>query len=93
MGSGDAQSAIVILRTFAFFHHENIAEGIIQRAAEALKTSDKEAAASQNVPFLSQLLQLEQTGTWVPLFFRKGIRVLLSFSLIRRAAIDGIYTP
>ena len=30
MGTSVAQSAILILQTFAFFHHENIAEEIIK---------------------------------------------------------------
>ena len=57
MESGDAQSAIVILQTFAFFHHENIAEDIVNRAAEAFEAPNEEA--SRNITFLPQLLQLD----------------------------------
>jgi len=34
MGTRAAESAIFILQTFAFFHHDHIMEEIIKRAAE-----------------------------------------------------------
>ena len=88
MGSEDAESAIVILRTFAYFHHENITEDIIKRAAEALKAPNGEVCG--NVCFPPRLLQLDQAGTWDPHLFCKGIGILLSFSLLRKAS--GIYS-
>jgi hypothetical protein len=40
----------------------------------------------------SQLLQLDQDGTWDPFVFREGMHILLSFSLIKKSAISGIYS-
>jgi hypothetical protein len=89
-----AESAIVILQTFACFHHDNILEDIIRRAAEApWKPRDDirlypSRRASYNL--LSRLLQRQKDGRWDPLFFREGIQVLLSFSLIKR---NGNWKP
>ena len=90
MGSGDAENAIAIMQTFAFFHHDNIGEDIIKRAAEAVKRPTEEAGGIAGFP--PQLLLLDQEGAWDPLFFRKGIRILLSFSLLRKTAGDVIYS-
>ena len=95
--SGD-DSAIIILETFAFLHNENIAESIFQRAAEApgptgCEIVDPSAPFSQTIPDPPlRLLQLGENGSWDPLFFREGIRVLLSFSLIRRGASGNAYS-
>src|SRR6202795_4621177 len=76
MGSRQAETAILILKTFAFFHHENIAEDMIKRAAEASETPNEEASRNTS---LRQLLHLDEQGSWDPFFFREGIHVLLSF--------------
>ena len=88
-----AEAAISILQTFSFFHHENITEEIMKRAAEALKTpsNDNESQQMQNHPF-HQLLQCDRDSHWDPLYFKEGIRILLSFSLIEKAAMDNIYS-
>jgi hypothetical protein len=94
MGTGAAESAIFILRTFAFWHHEGIAEEIIRRAAEAgsekLAVGGDDNDSQMYLP--SQLVQLDQRGNWDPFFFREGIRMLLSYSLIKKGAVDGIYS-
>src|SRR5882762_900208 len=94
MGNRAAESAIFILQTFAFWHHEGITEEIIKQAAEA---GSKEPAIggdnnSSEVLLPPQLLQLDQRGSWDPFFFREGVRVLLSYSLIKKGAINGIYS-
>ena len=38
-----------------------------------------------------RLLPLNRAGTWDNLIFREGIRILLFFSLIRKAPTDGVY--
>src|SRR6202795_2103574 len=76
MGSRQAETAILILQIFAFFHHENIAEDMIKRAAEAWETPNEEASRNTS---LRQLLHLDEQGSWDPFFFREGIHVLLSF--------------
>ena len=88
-----AEAAISILQIFSFFHHENISEEILKRAAEASKTQSDDDESQQMENHLShQLLQCDKDGHWDPLYFREGIRCLLSFSLIKRAAMDNIYS-
>ena len=94
--AGDA--AIVILQMFAFFHHETIGEEIFQKAAEALGdpafnngTWDQIGQLEDN-DRLHQLLQLDKADHWDPWFFRKGIQILLSFSLIKRGMNHGTYS-
>ena len=69
-----AEAAISILQTFSFFHHENITEEIMKRAAEALKTlsDDDESQQMQNHPS-HRLLQCDGDGHWDPLYFNEGI--------------------
>jgi tetratricopeptide (TPR) repeat protein len=93
----EAESAIFILQTFAFFHHENIMEEMFKRAAEELKAPTAAAEnpsrlllQANNLPH--QLLQLDRGGSWDPLFFRQGIRILLSFSLIKKNGIGNTYS-
>jgi hypothetical protein len=73
-----AESAIVILETFAFFHCDGIAEDIFRRAAEA-PPDDVET-------------DLPQDGEWDSLFFWEGIQLLLSFSLIKKLGSGGEYS-
>jgi tetratricopeptide (TPR) repeat protein len=89
-----AKSAIVILQTFAFFHHENIREDIIKRSAEALKETGHGNSVHPNLHAsdVLQLLQLGRNGKWDPLFFREGIQVLLSFALIRQSVTSNVYS-
>ena len=87
-----AESAIGILRTFAFFHHDNILEEIIKRAAERHRKPppplDEDPSSNQlhaSYDLIHRYLQRQKDGSWDPLFFREGIRMLLSFSLIKRS--------
>ena len=92
------RTAIFILQMFAFFHHENIGEEIFKAAAEAAEEaclgngSDSDMDFLQDNIILHQVLQLDKGGNWDPLFFREGIQVLLSFSLIKKAAIGNTYS-
>ena len=94
--AGDA--AIDILQMFAFFHHESIGEEIFQRAAEALEYpacndgNGDPIGQLQDSDRLHLLLQLDEAGSWDPWLFRKGIQILLSFSLIKRGINDGTYS-
>ena len=58
-----AEAAISILQIFSFFHHENITEEIMKRAAEASKTSsdDDESQQMQNHLY-HRLLQCDEDG-------------------------------
>jgi hypothetical protein len=91
------KSAIAILQTFAFFHHDNIPEEIFKRAAEASRKLEDEinsedSAEQKSYDFLDPLLQQGKNGGWNPLFFRNGIQVPLSFSLIRQNVVHLAYS-
>ena len=96
--------AIILLETFSFLHHDNISEEVMRRAAEAppynpsfsVETEEEildQGAldkAAQRLIFL-ELLHLDPLGKWDPLFFRGGIRILRSFSLIKKSASSDTY--
>jgi hypothetical protein len=69
-----ANSAMLLLELFPFFHHEGITEEIFSHAA--LPEDDK--TPMSNLPLASSLLDqrllpLCQTGTWDNFIFREGI--------------------
>ena len=87
-----ANSAMLLLNLFPFFHHEGITEEIFSYAA--LETDQK--AANSKLPLASsmldwRLLPLKKTGAWDNFVFREGIRILLSFSLIKKGPSDCVY--
>ena len=87
-----ANSAMLLLEIFPFFHHEGITEEIFSYAA--LQRVQK--ACNPELPLASsildqRLLALNQAGTWDNFLFGEGIWVLLYFSLIKKAPSDGIY--
>ena len=127
MGTVEAESAIFILQTFAFMHHENITEEIMKRAADSLQSASSlyppqsgqswmlhllqlmlkpfhscfpsnhsncgnDHDARSKLYLTSQLFQLDPEGNWDPLCFRKGICMLLSYSLIKKAVNSGVYS-
>ncbi|KIJ93498.1 hypothetical protein K443DRAFT_37714, partial [Laccaria amethystina LaAM-08-1] len=86
-----AISAMLLLELFPFFHHEGITEEIFSYAS----LQDQKSSMSK-LPLASSLLDrrllpLHETGTWDNFIFREGIRILLSFSLIRRGPSDTVY--
>ena len=87
-----AGAAMLLLELFPFFHHEGITEKIFFYAA---LQSDEEPSSSELPLAISmlgrELLQLNRAGTWDNLLFGEGIRVLLSFSLIKKGLSDGVY--
>ena len=87
-----AKSAMLLLELFSFFHHEGITEEIFSYAAlqEVRKTSNPELPLSSSM-LDRRLLHLNREGTWDNLLFGEGIRVLLCFSLIKKAKFDGVY--
>jgi tetratricopeptide (TPR) repeat protein len=94
-----AANAILLLQTFAMFHYENIMEEIFRRCAEEPRWEDytKEEDPNGEMPNTSkylplQLLQLDKDGKWEPFDFRDGIRMLLSFSLIKPDASGSFYS-
>jgi len=87
-----AKSAMQLLELFPFFHHEGITEEIFSYAAlpEDHETSTPNLNLASSL-LDQRLLPLHETGTWNNFNFREGIRILLSFSLIKRGPSDNVY--
>ena len=87
-----ANSAMLLLELFPFFHHEGITEEIFSYAAlqKDEKTSNPELPLASCI-LDRRLLPLNNSGTWDDLLFGEGIRILLSFSLIRRGTSNNVY--
>ena len=78
-------AALQILHLLPFFHNENIMEEIFKYAAERAKTR----FGTHLDAVKRTLLGLRSNGDWYPLFFRQGIQLLLSFSLLGQEASQG----
>ena len=91
-GSTATQAAIPILETTEFLHHDNIIEAAFGKAAMEF-SKGHHTKLEQNVKTcITQLLQLEEDQYWNEFFLHEGIRVLLSFSLIKKcSASPGVY--
>ena len=87
-----ANSAMLLLRLFSFFHHEGITEEIFSYAAleKDKKTSNSELPLASSM-LDRRLLSLNKAGIWDNLLFGEGIRLLLFFSLIKKAPSDCVY--
>lgn len=92
MTSAAAESAILIIEFFAFFHYDHISEEIIKRASESPRifpwsSGQRRIGSSVSNDFLQRLtlrlLPLDHHGKWDPFPFREGIQILNSFSLIK----------
>ncbi|KAF9541036.1 hypothetical protein CPC08DRAFT_770689 [Agrocybe pediades] len=88
-----AQSALAILQVFSFFHHSNIDESIFKRAAVTYHTASAYGNDFFHPPMLSSLAQkiLQLNGSkndWDNGYFRKGIQMLLSASLIKKSMMS-----
>ena len=83
-----AQSAISLLRMFAFLDHVNIPEELFKNAAENYIERNVDEEAVNGFPLSVNLLDHEtlflgEEGVWDKFQFLSGIQVLLSFSLIK----------
>ena len=87
-----AKSAMLLLELFPFFHHEEITEEIFSYAAlqRDKKTTNAELPLASSM-LDQRLLPQNKAGTWDNFLFGEGIRVLLLFSLIKKAPCDGVY--
>ncbi|KAF8346201.1 P-loop containing nucleoside triphosphate hydrolase protein, partial [Amanita rubescens] len=90
-----AQSAIRLLRTFAFLNHESIPEELFKNAAENYVERDLIEEAQLSLPLSATLLDyqtllLNKEGEWDRMQLLDGIKVLLSFSLIK--VMDRLYS-
>ena len=87
-----AETAISLLRIFAFLNHENIPEELFENAAENYMNKSINAANSEFPMTLlnHQTLFIDEDGEWDRMQFLDGIQVLLSFSLI--SVVNHLYS-
>ena len=87
-----ANSAMLLLNLFPFFHHEGITEDIFSYAAlqEDVKSSNPDLPVASSI-LDRRLLPLNKTGVWDNFVFREGLQILLSFSLIKKGPSDSVY--
>jgi hypothetical protein len=87
-----ANSAMLLLELLPFIHHEEITEEIFSYGAlqKDQKTSNPELPLASSM-LDQRLLFLNKAGTWDNLLFGEGIRILILFSLIKKASSDGVY--
>ncbi len=88
-----AETAIKLLRIFAFLDNTNIPEGLFKNAAENFVRNVNEG--KNGLPLLlnflnHQTLLLNEDGRWEKTKFLAGIQVLLSFSFIK--AYNHLYS-
>ena len=87
-----ANCAIFLLEILPFFHHEGITEDIFSYAA----LTENKKSSCLKLPLASSMLDQRlllhnELGTWDNFVFREGLRILLSFSLIKKSASDCVY--
>jgi hypothetical protein len=88
-----ADSALFLLALFPFLHHESISEEIFSYAA----TQKKKTISHPDLPLAHsildyKLLSLNKDGTWDNFIFKEGVRVLLSFCLIKKTSSDNVHS-
>jgi tetratricopeptide (TPR) repeat protein len=86
-----AQTAISLLKIFAFLNHENIPEELFQNAAENYMNSNVNTVNSAFPMTLlnHQTLFIGEGGEWDRMQFLDGVQMLLSFSLI--SVVNHLY--
>ena len=89
-GRAAAQAAILILETAAFLHHENIIQATFEKAAIEFSKGHHGRLEKEVETYINQLLQLGKDQSWHQFFLHEGMRVLMSFSLIKQC-FPGIY--
>ncbi|KAF8156899.1 hypothetical protein B0H34DRAFT_658284 [Crassisporium funariophilum] len=92
-----AQTAILILQTCAFYHHDNILKDIFKHAAENSRQQDVEDKIKLGLPLAItsldyRLLPVDEDGYWDEFFFNDGLQVLLSFSLIKKDLSSNVFS-
>jgi hypothetical protein len=91
-----ANSAMLLLALFAFFHFDGITEEIFSYAATQKHETSEDNEQRPALPRASSiidrtLLQLDDTGKWDNFIFKEGLQVLFSFSFIKLGSSKGVY--
>ncbi|KAF4819420.1 Calcium-independent phospholipase A2-gamma [Colletotrichum tropicale] len=83
-----ALNALRILCIFCFYHNENLMEQILDRAATDKRFEADYLRDDGGGIAPLPLIGLTQEGEWDPANFRDGIRILKSYSLIKKSAMN-----
>ena len=87
-----ANSALLLLELFPFFHYEGITEKIFAYAAvQCQETPQYELPLASSI-LNCRLLPLDDAGVWDNFMFREGIQILISFCLIKQGLSDCEYS-
>ena len=82
-GRAAAQAAILILETAAFLHHDNIIQAAFRKAATEFSKGQHGRLEKKVETYINHLLQLVKNHQFL---FHEGIRVLISFSLVKQCS-------
>lgn len=83
-----ALNALRILCIFCFYHNENLMEQILERAATDKRFEADYLGDDGGGIAPLPLIGPTQEGEWDPANFRDGIRILKSYSLIKKSAMN-----
>ena len=87
-----ANTALLLLELFPFFHHEGITEEIFAYAAVQCQESPWSKLPLASSMLDHRLLPLDDTGIWDNFMFREGIQILISLCLIKQGLSDCVYS-
>jgi tetratricopeptide (TPR) repeat protein len=91
-----AETSMHILAVFVFFHHDGIMKDIFSYATIPQHWRNRDEDDISGLPCASALLDhtllpLNEDGTWDNYIFDEGIRMLLSFCLVKHDSYNGVY--
>jgi len=83
-----AKYAIILFKIIAFLHHENIPEELFKNAAENYNNRDIKSEEKLGLPLSvtmlnHNVLSVDKRGEWNKIQFQLGMKILMSFALIR----------
>ena len=87
-----ANSALLLLELFPFFHHEGIAEEIFAYAAVQYQETPQSELPLASSILDCRLLPVDDEGIWDNFMFREGIQILISLCLIKQGLSDCVYS-
>jgi len=87
-----AQIAILIFQIFAFMHYESIDENIFEHVALNIRDNKDQLPQILGSTAESRLLCCDKNSRWDKFYFRMGIQILQSFSLIKRRSDENSYS-
>ncbi|KAH9888239.1 FabD/lysophospholipase-like protein [Xylariomycetidae sp. FL2044] len=81
-----ARSALQLLSLFSFFHNEGLMSDILMRASKHRSPYRPRDELGVGIQSFADLVAKDKSGKWIDSRYRSGLRVLESYSLIKRDA-------